>query len=102
MAKAPVLKFYDASEELTIECDASQHGLGTALLQNGQPIAFTSRSMTSAVKRYAQIEKECLAVAFACEKFIQYVYGRIVTVHTDHKPLETISKKPLCSAPKRM
>ena len=59
MAKAPVLKFYDASEELTIECDAGQHRLGAALLQNGQPIAFASRSMTSSDKRYAQIEKDC-------------------------------------------
>ena len=72
------------------------------MLQNGQPIGFASRSMTSAEKRYAQIEKECLAIVFSCEKFVQYVYGRIVTVHTDHKPLETISKEPLCSAPKRL
>ena len=40
---------------------------------------------------------------FACEHFNLYVYGRDrVKVHTDHKPLETILKKPLHSAPKRL
>jgi len=52
--------------------------------------------MISAEKRYAQIE---ISKVFACEKLVQYVYGQIVTVHTDHKPLETTSKNPLCSPP---
>jgi transposase InsO family protein len=43
-----------------------------------------------------------LAVVFALNKFNQYVYGRPVTVHSDHKPLEAIAKKPLRNAPKRL
>ena len=30
------------------------------------------------------------------------VYGRAITVETDHKPLIAIVKKPLSSAPKRL
>ena len=87
----------------TKQCDASEAGLGATLLQNGQPVAFASRALSAAEKHYAQIEKECLAIVFACERFEHYIYGRSqVTVHTDHKPLETIYGKPLLNAPKRL
>ena len=43
--------------------------------------------MTSAEQHYVQIEKELLAVVFACERFHQYTYGRDVTVESDNKPL---------------
>ncbi len=36
----PVLRYYNLKEEVTIQCDASQSGLGAALMQNGQPVAF--------------------------------------------------------------
>jgi hypothetical protein len=97
----PVLKYYDLDEELTLQCDASQTGLRGAILQNGQP-AYTSRALTDTETRYAQIEKELLAVVFGLQKFHQYTYGRKVTVHTDHKPLESIFKKTLHTAPKRL
>ena len=42
-----------------------------------------------------------LAIVFAAEKFDQYTFGHSVTVQSDHKPLESILKKPLFSAPKR-
>ena len=41
-------------------------------------------------------------MVFSMEKFHQYTYGRKVTVQSDHKPLETIVRKPLLSAPKRL
>ena len=72
----PVLKYYDASEEATIQCDASEVGLGAALMQNGQPVAFASRTLSRTERQYAQIEKECLAIVFACDKFSQYIAGR--------------------------
>ena len=74
-----------------MQCDASQAGLGACLVQDGKPVAFASRSLSSAEKNYAQIEKELLAIVFASEKFHHYVYGHgSVTVESDHKPLEYI------------
>ena len=42
-----------------------------------------------------------LAIVFSVEKFSGYTFGRAI-VHTDHKPLESIVKKPLHRAPKRL
>ena len=40
----PVLRYYNLGDEVTVQCDASQSGLGAALLQNGQPIAYASNN----------------------------------------------------------
>ena len=88
--------------ELKIQCDASQTGLGAALLQEGRPIAYTSCALTDTEERYAQIGKEMLAIVFSLEKFNQYTFGQLVKVQSDHKPLESILRKPLSSAPRRL
>ena len=83
-----MLRYYNLDEEVTLQCDASQTGLGAALLQKGQPVAYASRALTPAETRYAQIEKELLSIVFACDRFHTYVYGRKeVNIETDHKPL---------------
>jgi hypothetical protein len=97
-----ILKYYQPCEELTLQCDASEKGLGAVISQNGQPLAFASRALSRAEVNYAQIEKELLAVLFGLEKFRQYTYGRPVRVQSDHKPLESIMKKPLHMAPRRL
>lgn len=74
-----------------LQLDASDYGLGVALLQ------------PSTEQRYAQIEKECLAIVEAFNKFDQWLLGKAdITVHTDHQPLQSIFQKDLASAPKRL
>ena len=103
VVSTPVLRYYNLEEEATIQCDASQFGLGAALLQNGQPVAYASRALTPTETQYAQIEKELLAIVYACNHFEAYIYGRkLVHVETDHQPLETIVQKPLHTAPKHL
>ena len=62
-------------------------------------MGYASRAMTSAEINYAKTEKELLAIVFGLERFKQYVQGRPVKVETDQKPLESIFKKSLISAP---
>jgi len=57
VTSAPALAYYDADQPLFLENDASEYGIGSTLLQNGRPIAFTSRVLTDTECRYAQIEK---------------------------------------------
>ena len=99
LSSQPVLMFYDPSKPVyMLQVDASKSGLGACILQDGHPIAYTSRSLTQAEGHYALIEKELLAVVFGCERFNHYIYGRPVDVMSDHKTLVSITKKPLVSA----
>ena len=83
--------------------DASQSGLGAVLLQEGQPDCYASRALTDTESRYAQIEKEMLAITWSCDKFDQYLYGRdIVNIETDHEPLKSVFKKEIHKSPKRL
>ena len=93
------LRYYDRRKPVTVQADASQRGLGACLLQDGQPIAYASKSLTDTETRYANIERELLAIVFACQWFNTYVLGRPFTVESDHKPLEMIHQKSLASAP---
>lgn len=72
------------------------------MLQNGQPVAYASRALTETQQRYAQIEREMLAVIYGCEKFHHYIYGRSITIETDHKPLLAIHRKPVYQATPRL
>ncbi|CAB3993039.1 Hypothetical predicted protein [Paramuricea clavata] len=76
IATTPVIAYYKPSESLEIQCDSSQTGLGVALMQNGHPIAYASRTLSETETRYAQIEKEMLAIVYAVEKFNDYTFGR--------------------------
>ncbi|GFO39985.1 retrovirus-related pol polyprotein from transposon 17.6 [Plakobranchus ocellatus] len=91
----PTVRNFDPSKEFIITADASQYGLGASLLQEGRPVCYSSRSLNKAERNFAQIEKETLAVVFACKKYHQYIFGRKTDVENDHKPLEYIFKKPL-------
>lgn len=98
----PVLQYYDHTKPLTLQCDASKYGLGAALLQEGKPIAYNSKSLTTSEINYSQIEKEMYAILFGCRKFHHFVYGRQVHVQSDHLPIISIFKKPISSAPARL
>lgn len=99
IVNAPILVPFDESKAIVIECDASSGGLGCGLLQDKQPIAFASRSLSDAERKYSQIEKEFLSILFACRKFEFYTYGRHVKVINDHKPLISIIKKEIHKIP---
>ena len=82
------LMYYDRSKPVTVQMDVSKYRLGTALIQSGLPIAFTSKMLIEFKTCYTNIERACLLVCFGLEKFHTYLYGRHVTVQNDHKLLE--------------
>ena len=102
ITSAGTLAYYNVKKGVTLEVDASKHGLGAVLMQEGKPVAYASKSLSRAEQEYAQIEKEMYAIVFGTERFHQYIYGRNVAVTTDHKPLEAILSKPLSAAPARL
>ena len=102
IAGSPTLAIYDHKKELTLENDASEYGIGSVLLQERKPLAYASRTLSPAEQNYAQIEKELLAITFGLSKFHPFTFGRPVQIITDHKPLVSITKKPLCKAPRKL
>ncbi len=95
LTSSSVLVHYNPDLPLRVAADASPHGLGAVLSHvmpdnSERPIAYASRSLSSTEKKYAQVEKEALALIFAVKKFHQYLYGRNFTLLTDHKPLLVI------------
>ena len=102
ICETPVLKYFDPNKSVTVQYDASEGGLGYSLLQESQLVAYGARALMSVEKNYAQIEKEMLDILVGCEKFDQNIFGHKVKIETDHKPLVSITKKPIYSAPKRL
>ena len=92
LCSSPVLAIYDPNRETILSADASSFGLGAVLQQKQEdgtlrPIAYISRAMTSTEQRYGQIEKEALALTWACERLADYLIGLQFNIETDHKPL---------------
>ncbi|XP_043241173.1 uncharacterized protein K02A2.6-like [Amphibalanus amphitrite] len=52
-----------------------------------RPVAFASRTLNEAEKKYSQLDREGLALVFAVKRFHSFLYGRSFTLRTDHKPL---------------
>jgi len=107
LSQPTTLVLHDPKRELKVSADVSPFGLGAVLFQhdgdNWKPVAYASRSMSETERRYAQIEKEALAVTWACEKFTDYVLGRKFQIETDHKPLvPLLNTKQLDSMPPRI
>ena len=102
IANATQLVHYDPNKTAVIETDASLKGLGAVLLQENRPVRFLSKSLTPTEAEYSNIERELLAVLFACEKLHVYTFGRQIIINTDHKPLEPIFQKPISLAPARL
>ncbi|CAF3711733.1 unnamed protein product [Rotaria socialis] len=102
-----VLILPDPTKPYIIRTDASRVGIGAVLLQKQthdgedvstipayKPVAFASRSLKPAEKRYSTIELETLAIWWSVtKKFRTYIEGQKFTLETDHKPLLSLMKK---------
>ena len=96
-----VLTFYNPKLPLKLDTDASKSGIGAVLshiMPNGEerPIEYVSRTLSSAERNYAQIDKEALAIVWSIKRLHIYLYGRRFKLVTDHKALVRIfGDKPI-------
>lgn len=88
------LTMYDPQFETRVSADASCFGIGGVIEQKvnnfWKPVQYVSRTLSDVERRYAQIEKEGLALTWVCERFSSYLMGKRFELVTDHKPLVQI------------
>ena len=106
LTTAPVLSYFNPKLPTMVAADASEFGIGGVLMQKVEgkwkPVAFCSRTLTEVERRWAQIEKVCLAAVWSYKRMQQFLTGLEFTLQTDHKPLvPLINSKELPLAPAR-
>ena len=89
---APILIFPDFSNDFILDTDASEYGLGAVLSQevNGceKVVAYASRVLNKAERKYSVTRKELLAVVTFAKHFRSYLLGRRFVLRTDHSALQ--------------
>ena len=98
LTKLPFLAHYNGSKDNIVTTDASKTGLGIALLQKQsnnelKPIAFASRYLNDAEKKYSIGELEILTVVWGLERFRFHLYGKQVQLFSNHQALEPLLKR---------
>ncbi|KAJ1158054.1 hypothetical protein NDU88_010750 [Pleurodeles waltl] len=101
------MAYFNPRKRTEVVVDASPVGLGAVHLQEQHhqewtPVAYASRALSAVETRYAQIEREALAIRWACKHFHLYVYGHEFQVVTDHKPLVSLFAGSMRLAPPRI
>lgn len=87
MTTTPTLALPNFSQPFVIEIDASGDGIGVALSQNHQPIAFMSRSLSPTKKLRSTYAREMLHIIMAIRTWRPYLVGRKFTIQTDQRSL---------------
>ena len=98
LTKFPCLAHLNGNKENIVTTDASKTGLGIALWQKQsnnelKPIAFASRYLNDAEKKFSIGELELLAVVWGLKRFRFHLYGKQVQIFADHQALEPLRKR---------
>lgn len=91
LSNATMLAHPHADAPIAVTADASGVAVGAVLEQlvhsSWQPLAFFSRQLRPAERKYSTFDRELLALHLTVRHFRYFVEGRKFTAFTDHKPL---------------
>ena len=95
----PVLAYPCFQRDFVLETDASIDGIGAVLGQyqddkNLHPVSYASRALSQSERNYGITELETLAVVWAVSHFRHFLYGKRVTVFTDHTAVRAVLETP--------
>ncbi|PIK52169.1 hypothetical protein BSL78_10948 [Apostichopus japonicus] len=98
----PLLRLPDVNKQFVLRTDASDVGIGAVLLQEHEgelfPVAYASRKLLERERNYSVIERECLGLVWAVQKFHVYLYGSEFVLQTDHEPLTYLNRAKLLNS----
>jgi len=106
LSRATELAHPDPTAELLLTTDASKTAIGAVIEQRNkegtQPLAFLSKKLKEAQKKYSPYDRELLAIYIAIKHFRHMLEGRCFTIYTDHKPLVyAFNKNQLQTSPRQ-
>ncbi|CAF3259695.1 unnamed protein product [Rotaria socialis] len=92
LTNAPIMNTPNFEQPFILELDACEYGLGAILTQeydeNKYVIAYASRTLSTAERKYGATEREALAILWATKYFRPYLEGNKIYVRSDCKALE--------------
>jgi len=88
LTNVPILALPNFSKLFEIECDASNVGIRTILLQEGHPIAYFSEKLKGSNLNYSTYDKEMYALIRALQTWQHYLLPKEFVIHSDHESLK--------------
>jgi hypothetical protein len=88
MCTTLVLALLDFTKTFVLECDASRKGIWAVLMQDGQPLDFTSKHLSERHLGQSIYEKEMLVILHAVDLWCPYLLGQRFQIKTDHQSLK--------------
>jgi hypothetical protein len=100
MCTTPVLALPNFTKTFMLECDASGKGIGTVLMQEGRPLAFTNKQLSERNMGKSIYEKEMLAILHVMDLWRPYLLGQRFQIKTDHQSVKYFLEQRI-SSPKQ-
>ena len=87
VTEQPILALPNFNKVFQVDCDASGTAIGAVLSQEGRPVAYFSKKLNDAKRKYSVYDQEFYAIVQALKKWRHYLLPKEFVLYTDHQAL---------------
>ncbi|XP_077219125.1 uncharacterized protein LOC143853291 [Tasmannia lanceolata] len=95
LTTTPILQLPDFTETFIVDTDASGKAIGVVLSQQGHPIAFFSKTLSTRLQASSTYAREMFAITESVLRWRHYLLGHDFLIRTDHRPLQYLMTQAL-------